>query len=282
MQANLLPFNGPEHLPFEIGDGLDGILLIHGFPGTPAEVRGVAQVLADNGWRARALLLPGFGPDIVNLKDRRRGDWLNVVHSTWNEMRSTCRRCVLFGYSMGAALALNIAAQLKPDGLVLPAPFWRLPGVIPKLVPLFRVLTPEVRPFQKVKFEDPQVRQQFHRIIPDLDLDDPQIQQAIRDEFILPLSTIEEVLKMGRDAFRLASSIHTPTLLLQGAQDEIVTPRETRRLLNRFQPGVPHYREINAGHDLLVDDKSHFSNMIDTLLCFLNHEVRPLDHFNID
>ena len=274
MEANLLPFQGPEHQPFEIGDGPDGVLLIHGFPGTPAEVRGVANVLAENGWRARALLLPGFGPDIINLKDRRRGDWLEVVRQAWQEMRSSCRRCVLFGYSMGAALALNLAVQLKPDGLILPAPFWRLPGVLPKLVPFFRVLTPRVRPFQKVDFDDPRLREQFARIIPDLDLDDPQIQQVIREEFILPLGTIEEVLRMGKDGYRLASQGDVPTLVLQGAQDEIVRPRETRRLLNRFQPGVPHYREINAGHDLLVDDTYHFSYLMDTLLCYLNSEVQ--------
>ena len=33
------PYSGPEHQRFQLGEGANGALLIHGFPGTPAEMR---------------------------------------------------------------------------------------------------------------------------------------------------------------------------------------------------------------------------------------------------
>jgi len=42
---SLLPYNTPEHQPFTLGDGSAVALLIHGFPGTPAEVRPLAEAL---------------------------------------------------------------------------------------------------------------------------------------------------------------------------------------------------------------------------------------------
>jgi pimeloyl-ACP methyl ester carboxylesterase len=59
--ATMQPFPGLEHQPFAEGDGPATAVLVHGFPGTPAEVRPLAAALVAVGWRVRAPLLPGFG-----------------------------------------------------------------------------------------------------------------------------------------------------------------------------------------------------------------------------
>ena len=64
-------FAGPEHQSFErAADSPSGVaLLLHGFPGTPAELRPLGEVLAAAGISARAPLLPGFGPAMHQLAD---------------------------------------------------------------------------------------------------------------------------------------------------------------------------------------------------------------------
>ena len=51
-------------------------LLLHGFPGTPAELRPLGQALAFAGVRAQAPLLPGFGPAMQRLGDVGAREWL--------------------------------------------------------------------------------------------------------------------------------------------------------------------------------------------------------------
>jgi carboxylesterase len=251
MALDLLPFGGPEHQPFEIGHGRQGgVLLIHGFPGTPAEVRSIAEALAEHGWLARGILLPGFGADISNLNQRGRQDWVGAAQAAWDELRRFYRPSVLLGYSLGGAVALNLSSGPQ-DRLVLAAPFWRVPGIIPTLLPLIRLAAPNLRPFKKANFGDPALRQQFDRILPGVDLDDPQVRQTIQEEFVLPLSAMQEAIAMGRQAYRRAPKMPARLLVIQGAQDPLVRPSETRRLVRRLPAGRATYREIDAGHELL-------------------------------
>ena len=254
---DLLPFAGPEHQPFDLGAGSRGALLVHGFPGTPADVRPVGEELAKNGWRVCGPLLPGFGRDIANLNRTGRADWLHAIEEAWADLRASCGPCALLGYSMGGALALNLADRLRPDGLTLIAPFWHAPGFLPKLVPLARLVAPTMRPFEKADFDDPSVRAQFERVTPGIDLDDPEVRDFIRSEFTLPLGAIHEVLRLGRDAFRRARSVTVPTLVIQGLDDETIRPADTRRLVKRMRRAPVTYHEVAGGHHLAHAHSPH-------------------------
>lgn len=110
-------FSGPEHAPFRL-NGSEGhtsdaaapaALLVHGFGGTPAEMRGLAAALPGAGWTVEALLLPGFGADIATLTGRRYQEWLDAVMAAAQGLRDAGHRpLLLVGYSMGATLALAL------------------------------------------------------------------------------------------------------------------------------------------------------------------------------
>ena len=252
LPESLLPYNTPEHQPFTLGDGSAVALLIHGFPGTPAEVRPLAEALLEKGWKVRAPLLPGFGADISNLNQTTRQDWIDTARREWLALRVESERSLLLGYSMGAAVALHVAEANPPDQLALISPFWRVPGWIHWLVPVARRLAPNLRPFKKADFSDPRLRQMFAAIIPQADLDDPEVQEYIRSSFTLPLKSMEEVLRMGRSAYKLANRIQAETLLLQGVHDPLVRATDTQRLKQRMDIPPSNYREIEASHDLLA------------------------------
>lgn len=245
------PYSGPEHQPFQFGEGPGGALLIHGFPGTPAEVRGIGQALSHDGWQTRGPLLPGFGPDIVNLAHTRREDWLRAVRQEWGALRARHATHLLVGYSMGAALALHLAHEAPPDKLVLIAPFWRLPGLLPRLVPLLRLVIPEMRPFKDADFDAPEFRANLQRVMPEADLDDPQVQAYVREEITLPLAVIHDVFRLGGQAYRLAGSISVPTLVIQGREDALAQPALTRKLARRLGSEWVSYHELSGGHELI-------------------------------
>ena len=153
---------------------------------------------------------------------------------------------------MGAAAAAVAAAEKDgPDGLVLLAPFTGGIGILGALFPLMRRTVPVIKPFRlfRLDFSNPDVRQGLANFIPDLDLDDPDVQQAIR-EITLPTASLDELRLLGQAARRAAPAIRVPTLVIQGAQDRVVGPQATRQFLDQFTSPV-RYREVTGAHDLL-------------------------------
>lgn len=245
----LRPYPGQEHQPFYWAGGRSAALLVHGFPGTPAEMREVGQLLHNAGWTAHGLLLPGFGPDIANLSDYGHTDWLDAILEEVASLRQTHDRVVLVGHSVGAALSLTAASRTDVDGLLLFAPFLRMDNrLIDTFFPLIRLLRREMRPFEEADFGDPEVREAIGRFLPDADLDDPDVRDQLR-ELSLPLSTLSEVRKAGRLAYRHARAVRRPVLILQGSDDEVARPALSRKLARRL-PELGGYVEVAGGHDI--------------------------------
>ncbi|UCF97314.1 MAG: alpha/beta fold hydrolase, partial [Spirochaetaceae bacterium] len=167
-------FTDPVHQPFFRDGGSAAALLVHGFPGTPAEMRPLAETLHKNGWTVQGILLPGFGSQFAEILERRHADWIEAVENALKELRQKYTPILLIGYSLGGALSLSAAARLKPDGLVLLSPFWRLGTPLQRLMGMvLRPFLPRYfRPLQKADFNDHSLRQSLPEFFPDVDLDD--------------------------------------------------------------------------------------------------------------
>jgi alpha-beta hydrolase superfamily lysophospholipase len=100
-----------------------GILLLHGFTATTAEVRPLAKLLHQNGYTVSGPLLPGFGttPEQANLC--RWQDWAAAASDAYQRLTELCLTVFVGGESMGGLLALYLASQ-QPEiaGLLLYAP----------------------------------------------------------------------------------------------------------------------------------------------------------------
>jgi carboxylesterase len=171
---------------------------------------------------------------------------------------------------MGSALALHLAERQPPDRLVLIAPFWRLPGFLPRLVPVLKLVMPEMRPFKDADFDDAEVRAGFGRLMPDIDLDDPEVQSYLQNEITLPMAVIHEVLRLGREAYQVAESVSVPTLVIQGRDDQMVRPAVTRQLLRRLGTEQVTYREIPGPHELIHEHSEQKALVTDLIVNFLN------------
>lgn len=262
-------FAAAHHRPFYWVKGKPAALLIHGFPGSPAEMRGLAQILYEAGWSVQAMLLPGLGADIATLPERRAADWLAAIDEVLVALRQEHHPVLLVGHSLGGALALQTAARRPVDALVLLAPFWTMGGgPVALFWPFIRLVVPRLRPFRLFRpdLADPQVRAGLEALLPGLDLDDRRVQQALAD-FSLPARLVDEIGAVGKAGYRLAPRVRVPTLVLQGRFDPIVTPERTRRLV--MQLGGPlSYCELDGGHDLVNPELPAWPHVRRLLLAF--------------
>lgn len=248
------PYRHAEHEPFFWHrDQGRGALLLHGFPGSPAEMRGLGQVLYDGGWTVHAPLLPGFGPAIETLASRTYREWLDAAAKALDALRRDHRKVLLAGNSMGGALAIVIAQSAEVSGLMLAAPFTRLAAPWQRCVwPLVCRFVPQLRPFEHADMASPEIRRLTRRMFDHADADDPAVQSFIRN-ISVPTRAIDQVRRVGKLALQAAPNLRMPALILQGRVDRVVAPKTTRALAKRM--GIrPQYYEFDTGHDVIETD----------------------------
>ena len=91
--------------------GTTGFLLIHGMSGTPVELRYVANGLARAGYTVSCPQLPGHCGTLEELRRTGWRDWLAGVEQSLAELEQRCDHVFVGGLSMGAVLALKVAAR---------------------------------------------------------------------------------------------------------------------------------------------------------------------------
>lgn len=91
-----------------------GAVVIHGFTGCPASVRGLADALAFAGFDIELPRLPGHGTTVDEMLETRWHDWLAAAEWAYVRLASRVANVVLVGQSMGATLALALA-QRHPE-----------------------------------------------------------------------------------------------------------------------------------------------------------------------
>lgn len=106
-------FQLPQAQPFDMGAGEHGVLLIHGFTGSPAHMRLIGEDLAAAGFAVKGILLPGHGTKPEDMKKVGWQDWLQAVRLAAREMRKKYRYFSVAGLSMGGALTLLMAEEME-------------------------------------------------------------------------------------------------------------------------------------------------------------------------
>jgi carboxylesterase len=248
---NAMFYADPEHEPFFFEAGPSRALLIHGFLGSPRELRPLARELADAGVTARGVLLPGFGADIARLNTVRAEEWLAAARAAWNETREGASRTTLIGFSMGGAVALRLAAEigLAPDQLILLAPHWKFADRRAVVLPIAKYMIREFKPFGRVDFDNPDMRRMLAELAPDADLDDPHVRHRLRNSATIPTHALDELRRIGVSAAAGSSRISAPATIVQGLQDMTTLPAYSRALAARIGADL---REISGDH-LIVD-----------------------------
>jgi len=88
-----------------------GVLLIHGLLASPAELRGIAEALKEQGYRVLVIRLKGHGTSPYDLRKQTYEDWYASVQRGLNIINAFCDSVVVIGFSTGGGLALKLAAE---------------------------------------------------------------------------------------------------------------------------------------------------------------------------
>lgn len=134
----------PGAEPFFHEGGSTGVLLCHGFTGSPASLRPWAAHLAEAGCSVSLPRLPGHGTTWQEMAHTRWEDWYAEVDRAFEQLRGHTTEVFVMGLSLGACLALRMA-ELREDqvsGLVLVNPSIAADTKLLTLVPVLKLVVP--------------------------------------------------------------------------------------------------------------------------------------------
>ena len=133
--------------PYHHDGGPIGVLLCHGFTGTPQSMRPWAEHLAGHGLTVALPRLPGHGTRWQELNRTTWRDWYAEDERALFALRERCDTVVAMGLSMGGTLALRLAEEHRDavDGLVLVNPSVHTENRVARYLPVLKRVLPSVK-----------------------------------------------------------------------------------------------------------------------------------------
>ncbi len=189
-----------------------GVLLVHGFTGTPASMRPWAHYLNERGYTVSVPLIPGHGTTWHDLNHVSWQEWPAKVESELLQLKKKCSKVFLCALSMGGGNSLYVAAhnQGMIDGIVLVNPMIHIPGV-------------------QIKFVHIISRIQKSRASVGDDIKEPGITEWGYDA--LPLKGVAQLYKYLKLARAGLPKIQTPTLVFHSIDDHILPVSNTEIIM---------------------------------------------------
>ena len=204
----------PGAEPFHHEGGEVGVLLCHGFTGSPQSLRPWAEYLAERGLTVSLPLLPGHGTRWEDLQPTGWQDWYAEVDRELRALRERCTHVFVFGLSMGGALTLRLAAKHGDEigGIVVVNPANKVHGLAAYALPVVRHFVRTVKGITSDIAKDGGAEIGYDRV---------------------PLHATHSMRNFYRLLDGELPQVTQPMLLLHSPQDHVVPPADSVRILSR-------------------------------------------------
>lgn len=225
--------------PFFLEGGPVGVLLIHGFTGSPPEMRLVGDHLHQRGLTVAGPLLPGHGTSVEDMNRCRWTEWTSHVEESLADLQARSETVFVGGLSMGSVLTLYLAARHTE----LPGAILYSPAVWPadRLIYLTSVLKYLIR--KKRKSDDS-------------DLTDPDAELRLWSYEDHPTFAAHEFLKLIRRVRWLLPQVACPLLIIHSTLDTTIHPNGARLTHERVGSADKELVTLhNSGHCITVDSE---------------------------
>jgi carboxylesterase len=226
----------PGAEPYQYDGSETGVLLCHGFTGSPQSLRPWGGYLAERGLTVRLPLLPGHGTRWQDMRVTGWQDWYAEVDREFRALSERCARVFVFGLSMGAALTLHLAARHGDaiSGIVLVNPSVKSDSAQLKAVPLIRHFVPSVKGITSDCRKEGARELGYERT---------------------PLHAVHSLTKFWKVVQAELTQVTQPLLLMHSRVDHVVQPANSALVLSRVSSADVTERWLeNSYHVATLDN----------------------------
>jgi carboxylesterase len=198
-QSYIMPGAEPYYFP----GNSTGCLMIHGFTGTPKELRWMGEYLNKKGYTVYGIRLGGHATQLPDLIRARWHDWVISVEEGIDILKMTCNNVFTVGLSMGGVLSLIATDRYDVNGAIcMSTPLeiskdWRL-----KIAKQLSLIVPTVSKGES-------------------DLKNKEAAQHHLDYSVYPTRSIAELNELLKEMQSALPRIVKPVLLMHSKSDNL-------------------------------------------------------------
>jgi carboxylesterase len=245
MLAPGLGDSAPFWLP---GNNDVGVLCIHGFTGTPFEVRHLGRRLNEGGFTVSGPALPGHTTSIEELDRTTWRDWYGRVEQSFDELRARCAAVAVVGQSLGGLLALYLAAQRGPEMTsvsALATPLW--------LFPMARAAVWATRPERPLAGRVGRALQALPKL-GGSDVRDREMQRQNPCYRAVPVRALHQLVAFMGEVDRSLPRVRVPTLVIHARNDHTAPFACSQRIAATVGAETVKHRALERSFHLIAVD----------------------------
>ncbi len=216
------------------GNNKRGVLLIHGFTGTPAEMRLLGDYLHQEGYTVLGVRLPGHGTTPEELNEMQWPQWYVAAQNACQRLLNQCEEVMVVGLSMGGLLTMKLAAEMPiSKAAILAAPIF-VTDKRAKFVPILKHFIKTVPKGKRAYDVDEKYKITYSRMP------------------LKALASMFDLLKLCKQI--ILPQIHIPCLVIQSTAERTVQSRSAQYIYDHLgskQKKLVWYK--HSGHILTLD-----------------------------
>lgn len=196
-----------------------GVLLVHGFTGTPKEMRWMGDYLNEQGYTCLGIRLSGHGTKPDDMIRSRWTDWENSVEDGYHLLSGITDRIFIVGISMGGVLSLLMSTKLDVAGVVAMSTPFSLPRD-PRNYPVWFI----------------KIASRFQKSVPKVH-ENPGATWHDKDAFqghiSYPQNPVRSIAEMKALLYEMQKSlpeVRKPVLLIHSQEDHYVLPKNMEEI----------------------------------------------------
>ncbi|KAA3612111.1 MAG: alpha/beta fold hydrolase [Calditrichaeota bacterium] len=234
-----------------------GILLIHGFTGSPNSMAWLAEEFKRRGFTVAVPKLCGHGGQPDDLIGCTYKDWLADAEGALRQLQKTCDSIIIAGLSLGGAISIYLASKYRVNGIVtMAAPFcvsiWT------------RTFAWLFYPFVKYQYKDDGP-----------DINDKSALKNMNSYNLYPTIVSHEVFKFLKIMRKVIHTINCPVLVLHGENDHVVDVENADKIMEALTTPVKMKKTFNKSYHILSLDFDK-AEVRDSILNFITQNIEKV------
>jgi carboxylesterase len=201
--------------PFYAEEGKIGVLVSHGFTGTPQSMRYLAEKLAGAGFSVALPRLRGHGTTPADMAQSKASDWVGDLHTALEWLKPRTEHIFMTGLSMGGTLTLVLAGMMP----------YVIKGIIPINAAVF--------------FNNPDLA--GLAFLPGAPAEVPGVGNDVKAEGVeelayqvVPVPALRELMALMSAANELMPRISCPALVITSKDDHVVPPANADYIMSKL------------------------------------------------